>query len=64
MLSIKVVAGRDLSCPCGGSETIQSPQERAALNSHHCRLSSVVEQRFCKAKVIGSNPLAGFNQDL
>jgi hypothetical protein len=26
----------------------------------HCRLSSVVEQRFCKAKAIGSNPLAGF----
>ena len=24
------------------------------------RLGSVVEQRFCKAKVIGSNPLAGF----
>ena len=25
-----------------------------------CRLSSAVEQRFCKAKAIGSNPLAGF----
>jgi hypothetical protein len=27
------------------------------------RLSSVVEQRFCKAKAIGSNPLAGFQLD-
>ena len=27
-----------------------------------CRLSSVVEQRFCKAKAIGSNPLAGFSR--
>ena len=24
-----------------------------------CRHSSVVEQRFCKAKVVGSNPIAG-----
>ena len=26
---------------------------------HECRLSSVVEQRFCKPLVVGSNPTAG-----
>ena len=32
----------------------------APVEFPHCRLSSVVEQRFCKAKVVGSNPSAGF----
>ena len=26
-----------------------------------CRISSVVEQRFCKAKVVGSNPTFGLD---
>lgn len=33
-----------------------------SVNFPTCRLSSVVEQRFCKAKVVGSNPSAGFDE--
>jgi hypothetical protein len=29
-----------------------------------CRASSAVEQRFCKAKVIGSNPLSGLSWEI
>ena len=44
----------------GGGPGRSQVSARQAFKLSACRLSSAVEQRFCKAKAIGSNPLAGF----
>lgn len=47
----------DLKSSAFNGVWVRLPPE--ALPLHNSRLSSVVEQRFCKAWVGGSNPLGG-----